>query len=40
MSGILSTNPDIGGFSYEYADGLYTALEGVEMDDDSRDPDR
>jgi ABC-type sugar transport system substrate-binding protein len=32
VSGWLSTNPDIAGFSYEYADGLYTALEGVEFD--------
>ena len=28
VSGFLSTNPDIAGFSYEYADGLYTALKG------------
>ena len=33
VSGFLSTNPDIAGFSYEYADGLYTALEGVEIDE-------
>lgn len=36
--GWLSSNPDIAGFSYEYADGLYTALDayetvGVELDD-------
>jgi hypothetical protein len=29
---MLSTNPDIGGFSYEYADGLATALADVEID--------
>jgi ABC-type sugar transport system substrate-binding protein len=33
VSGWLSTNPDINGFSYEYADGLYTALDGVEIDE-------
>jgi hypothetical protein len=33
VSGWLSTNPDIKGFSYEYADGLYTALDGVEIDE-------
>ncbi|HEX9864837.1 MAG TPA: substrate-binding domain-containing protein [Acidimicrobiia bacterium] len=33
VSGWLSTNPDIKGFSYEYADGLYTALDGVEFDE-------
>ncbi len=27
VSGWLSTNPDMAGFSYEYADGLYTALD-------------
>jgi ABC-type sugar transport system substrate-binding protein len=32
VSGWLSTNPDIAGFSYEYADGLATALDGVEFD--------
>jgi ribose transport system substrate-binding protein len=32
VSGFLSTNPDIAGFSYEYADGLYTALQDVEFD--------
>jgi ribose transport system substrate-binding protein len=36
--GWLSANPDIAGFSYEYADGLYTALDayetlGIELDD-------
>ncbi|GIU92768.1 MAG: hypothetical protein KatS3mg011_1674 [Acidimicrobiia bacterium] len=36
--GWLSTNPDIAGYSYEYADGLYTALDayeqlGVPLDD-------
>jgi ribose transport system substrate-binding protein len=36
--GWLSSNPDIAGFSYEYADGLYTALDayetvGAELDD-------
>ena len=36
--GWLSSNPDIAGYSYEYADGLYTALDaydtvGVELDD-------
>jgi ribose transport system substrate-binding protein len=36
--GWLSTNPDIAGFSYEYADGLYTALDaydqlGIPLDD-------
>jgi hypothetical protein len=33
VSGFLSTNPDIAGFSYEYADGLYTALQDVEIDE-------
>lgn len=33
VSGWLSTNPDIAGFSYEYADGLATALDGVEFDE-------
>ncbi|HVR79146.1 MAG TPA: substrate-binding domain-containing protein [Acidimicrobiia bacterium] len=33
VSGWLSTNPDLAGFSYEYADGLYTALDGVEIDE-------
>jgi ABC-type sugar transport system substrate-binding protein len=33
VSGFLSTNPDIAGFSYEYADGLYTALQDVEFDE-------
>lgn len=38
VTGWLSTNPDIAGFSYEYADGLYTALQaydelGIELDD-------
>jgi len=38
VTGWLSTNPDIAGFSYEYADGLFTALDaydqlGVELDD-------
>ena len=28
VRGWLSTNPDMAGFSYEYADGLYTALDG------------
>jgi ribose transport system substrate-binding protein len=28
--GWLSSNPDIAGFSYEYADGLYTALDAYE----------
>jgi ABC-type sugar transport system substrate-binding protein len=32
VSGMLSTNPDIAGFSYEYADGLATALADVEID--------
>jgi hypothetical protein len=32
VSGWLSTNPDLAGFSYEYADGLYTALQDVEID--------
>ncbi len=32
VDGMLSTNPDIAGFSYEYADGLATALTGVEFD--------
>jgi ABC-type sugar transport system substrate-binding protein len=32
VGGMLSTNPDIGGFSYEYADGLATALQDVEID--------
>ncbi len=32
VSGWLSTNPDLAGFSYEYADGLATALDGVEFD--------
>ena len=32
VRGWLSTNPDMAGFSYEYADGLYTALDGVEID--------
>jgi ribose transport system substrate-binding protein len=36
--GWLSSNPDIAGYSYEYADGLYTALDayetvGVPLDD-------
>jgi ABC-type sugar transport system substrate-binding protein len=36
--GWLSSNPDIAGFSYEYADGLFTALDayetvGAELDD-------
>jgi ABC-type sugar transport system substrate-binding protein len=36
--GWLSSNPDIAGYSYEYADGLYTALDaydtvGVELDE-------
>ena len=36
--GWLSTNPDIAGYSYEYADGMYTALDayeqlGVPLDD-------
>ena len=31
VRGWLSTNPDMAGFSYEYADGLYTA-DGVEID--------
>ncbi len=30
MLGWLSSNPDIAGFSYEYADGLYTALDAYE----------
>jgi ribose transport system substrate-binding protein len=38
VTGWLSTNPDIAGYSYEYADGLYTALDayeqlGVPLDD-------
>jgi ABC-type sugar transport system substrate-binding protein len=38
VTGWLSTDPDIAGFSYEYADGLFTALDayeqlGVELDD-------
>jgi hypothetical protein len=38
VNGWLSTDPDIAGYSYEYADGLYTALDaydtlGVELDD-------
>lgn len=38
VNGWLSTEPDIAGYSYEYADGLYTALDayetlGVELDD-------
>ena len=32
VRGWLSTNPDMAGFSYEYADGLFTALDGVEID--------
>ncbi len=32
VDGFLSTNPDIAGFSYEYADGLATALADVEID--------
>ncbi len=36
--GWLSSDPDIAGFTYEYADGLYTALDaydtlGIELDD-------
>ncbi len=31
VGGWLSTNPDLAGFSYEYADGLYTALQDVEI---------
>lgn len=31
VAGWLSTNPDLAGFSYEYADGLYTALQDVEI---------
>lgn len=31
VTGWLSTNPDIAGFSYEYADGLYTALDAYEQ---------
>ena len=30
VSGMLSTNPDIGGFSYEYADGMNTALQAYD----------
>ncbi len=30
ISGMLSTNPDIGGFSYEYADGVNTALQAYD----------
>lgn len=30
VSAMLSTNPDIGGFSYEYADGLNTALQAYD----------
>lgn len=38
VTGWLSTNPEIKGFSYEYADGLFTALDayeqlGVALDD-------
>jgi ribose transport system substrate-binding protein len=38
VTGWLSTDPDIAGYSYEYADGLYTALDaydqlGVPLDD-------
>lgn len=38
VTGWLSTDPDIAGYSYEYADGMYTALDayeqlGVELDD-------
>ena len=29
--GWLSTNPDIAGYSYEYADGMYTALDAYEQ---------
>ena len=31
VTGWLSTNPDIKGYSYEYADGLYTALDAYEQ---------
>jgi ABC-type sugar transport system substrate-binding protein len=38
VSGWLSTDPDISGYAYEYADGLYTALQayddlGIPLDD-------
>lgn len=38
VNGWLSTDPDIAGYAYEYADGLYTALQaydelGVELDE-------
>lgn len=38
VNGWLSANPDIAAYSYEYADGMYTALDaydslGVELDD-------
>lgn len=38
VRGWLTTNPDIAGYSYEYADGLYTALQaydelGIEVDE-------
>ncbi len=31
VHGWLSTDPDIAGYSYEYADGLYTALDAYEQ---------
>jgi ABC-type sugar transport system substrate-binding protein len=31
VTGWLSTNPDIAGYSYEYADGLYTSLDAYEQ---------
>jgi ABC-type sugar transport system substrate-binding protein len=38
VNGWLSTDPDISGYAYEYADGLYTALQaydelGIELDE-------
>ena len=38
VNGWLSTNPDIAGYAYEYADGLYTALQayddlGIKLDE-------
>lgn len=32
VSGLVSTNPGISGFAYEYADGMYTALSAYEPD--------
>jgi ribose transport system substrate-binding protein len=30
VRGLLTTNPDIGGWAYEYSDGLYTALQAYD----------